>query len=328
MNVLLTIDTEVHAIHPDWRSDHLRRDIRRDIEGIVGNRCAGIDYQLDLLARHGLKGTFMVEPLFSGAPGVEEGCLSHVVHRLRSAGHDVQLHIHCEWIANYPAGAFGFPYRGHLQRYYSLSEQEQIIHVASRLLQDSGAPAPIAFRAGGYAANLETMDALAGAGIRFDTSFNVDFAPAKCTLPAPPSLGAAFLMRGVQEYPVAAFEDYPGHFRPLQICACGGRELIHALEQAEQCGWGFVVIVGHSFEMLAGRREGKLRIREEVVSRMQQLCMFLGENKNRFRTVGFDDLQNERIDTRMCPPNIRGALLNTAGRTVSQAMNRVRGLLG
>ena len=321
LDVLLTIDTEVHAINQDWRSDGLQRDIRRDIEGMVDGRCVGLNYQLEVLAKNRLKATFMVESLFSAAPEVGEGPLKGTIRRIRDGGHDIQLHLHCEWIPYCPA--LSVPYRGYLQHYYSSSEQEQLIRFASEQLQECGALRPIAFRAGGYAADEETMHALQRTGFKFDTSFNIDF-PEKCKLTVPPSFGAPHHRQvlGVQEIAVAAFMDYPGHYRPAQICACSEREMIRALEQAELSGWSHFVIVCHSFEMLSGRWQGKLRIRNDVVCRFEQLCAYLGRHRDRFRTIGFDDL-SALSDFHGVPQVIKGTLLNTTGRVFQQAINRI-----
>lgn len=324
LKVLFTIDTEVYAIHEDWRRDNLRRDISRDIEGIVGTRCVGLEYQLEVFSKRGLKATFMVEPLFSGVPEVEDGVLQSIVRRIRSGGHDVQLHLHCEWIPKYPEGVFEFPYRGSLQRFYSAAEQEQMVRFAAGLLKQCEIGEPVAFRAGGFGANQDTMDALDKAGIRYDTSFNIGYTSERCRLPLPPSYGVPYRIRNIEEFPVGAFEDFPRHYRPLQICACSAAEMIHALERAHQCGWQYVVIVSHTFEMLDGQWNGRTRIRDEVVSRFEKLCAFLAENRDRFHTVGFEDLELSEPKRRLCPPHIRGKLLNTAWRQVSQARNRIR----
>lgn len=320
LDVLITIDTEVHAINKDWRSDSLQRDIRRDIEGMVDDRCVGLDYELEVLARNGLKATFMVESLFSAVPEVGIDPLKDIIRRIQKDGHDIQLHLHCEWIPFCPG--LSVPYRGYLQHCYSSSEQEQLICFASDQLQKCGALKPIAFRAGGYSADEGTIQALQRAGFKYDTSFNVDF-PEKCKLLMPPSFGAPYDLFGVHEIPVAAFHDYPGHFRPAQICACSVNEMMHALEQAELCGWRHFVIVCHSFEMLSGRWEGNLRIRNEVVNRFEKLCAYLGQHRDKFRTVGFDDI-NALPDDHGVPPPIKGNLLNTAGRVFQQALNRLR----
>jgi hypothetical protein len=321
LNVLFTIDTETHPINKNWQSDNLQQDMARDIEGMVDGRCVGLDYELEVLARNNLKASFMVESLFSAVPEVGTDPLKGIIHRIQKGNHDIQLHLHCEWIPYCPA--LSVPYRGYLQHYYSSSEQEQLIGFASERLQECGALRPIAFRAGGYSADEETMHALQRAGFKYDTSFNIDF-PEKCKLAAPPSLGSPHKVFGVQEIAVAAFQDFPGHFRPAQICACSSSEMTRALEQAELCGWRHFVIVCHSFEMLSGRWQGKMRIRNEVVSRFEKLCTYLGRHQDRFRTIGFDDLDVLHDDHGDPPPAIKGSLLNTAARMSMQALNRIR----
>jgi hypothetical protein len=272
------------------------------------------------LAKNSLKATFMVESMFSAVPEVGTDPLKSVIRRIQNDGHDIQLHLHCEWIPYCPD--MGVPYRGYLQHFYSSSEQEQLIRFASERLQECGAVRPIAFRAGGYAADEGTMHALQGAGFRYDTSFNIDF-PEKCKLAVPPSFGAPHEVLGIQEIAVAAFMDYPGHYRPTEICACSAHEMIRALEQAELSGWSHFVIVCHSFEMLSGRWQGKLRIRNEVVRRFEQLCAYLGRHRDRFRTIGFEDLR-VLSDCHGVPPGIKGTPLNTAARIFQQALNRIR----
>lgn len=321
LNVLITIDLEAHPIHKDWKSDNLRRDISRDIEGRVGGREVGLDYQLDVFARHGLRAVFMVETLFSAVPEVGTAPLEGVIARIQRHGHEIQLHAHCEWIEYCPG--IGIPFRGPLQRFYNQEEQTRLIRFASEKLQEAGAPAPIAFRAGGYAADEHTILALKQNGFQFDTSYNVDY-PQKCRLPAPPSFGSLHKIHGIHEASVAAFQDYPGHWRPAQICACSYSEMVHALEQAEKHGWTHFVIVSHSFEMLSGRWQGKPRIREEVVARFEGLCKYLSDNRHKYSTVGFENLAGLGNSGEL-PVGIRGNPVNTAGRLFEQALNRLRG---
>lgn len=322
LNVLITIDTEVHPINKDWRSDSLLRDMRRDIEGLVDGRNVGLDYQLDILARNGIKATFFVESLFSGVPEVGTEPLKSIIRRIRKGGHDIQLHLHCEWIPH--CQGIGVPFRSHLQNKYDGAEQERLISFATERLQECGASKPIAFRAGGYSADEPSLNALKNLGFKYDTSFNIGYLD-KCKLPGPPSFGVRYDICGIQEIPVAAFQDYPGHFRPAQICACSASEMIHALNKAEEYGWKQFVIVSHSFEMLSGRRTGRLRIRNEVLNRFEKLCAHLGKHGDKFRTVGFHDLDHFAEDGGELPAAIKWNLLNTAGRYFSQGLNRIRG---
>ena len=325
LKVLLTVDTEAYALSKDWQQDHLARDINRDIYGQVGARSVGLDYQLEVLNRFDLKAVFMVESLFSAVPEVGPGPLTEIISKVRAGGHEVQLHLHPEWIPY--CSDLGIEFRSHLLREYTLEEQTKLIAFASKQLQACGAPPPIAFRAGGYAADANTITALARADMKFDSSFNIWYSGTKCHLPIPESYGRATPIGSVVEIPIAAIEDYPGHFRHAQICACGGNEMIHALKQAEANAWDFFVIVSHSFEMISRRRGAKPPfIRESVVRRFEKLCAFLSNNRHRFQTAGFEDLQQIRIQKNTGAKALptQGRVLDTMGRVVEQLIHRIQ----
>jgi hypothetical protein len=265
----------------------------------------------------------MVESLFSAVPEIGPGPLAEIIANIQGSGHEVQLHLHPEWIPYCPD--LDIEFRGELLRAYSLEEQTKLIAFAAHRLQACGAPKPIAFRAGGYAANANTMTALARADIKFDSSFCIWYSGTRCHLPVPESYGRATQAGSIVEVPVAAMEDYPGHFRHAQICACGGDEMIHALKQAEANGWDFFTIVSHSFEMISRRRSAKPPfIRQSVVRRFERLCSFLSENRDRFQTAGFEDLQQLEIqqNTGAKAVAVTGRTFDMVGRIVEQLTHR------
>jgi hypothetical protein len=325
LKVLITIDTETHPLYHDWKQDHLAADMKRDVYGQIDGHTVGLEYQLQTLSRHGLKASFMVESLFAAVPEVGEQPLRDIVCAILSGGHDVQLHPHPEWVQHVPD--LDVPHRSHLLSAYSLSEQESIMRFAALRLERAGAPPPVAFRAGGFAANPDTLTALARCGVRYDSSYNRTY-EGKCRLPAPTSPGHLTDYNGVQELPVAVFEDFFGHFRPAQLCACSTAEMIHALTSAEARGWEYFVIVSHSFEMLARRRHRSKPavIRWDVVERFERLCQFLAENRERFPTVCFAELDHSSQAQRSDSNNkhIKGKLRNTVGRFVQQAFSRIQ----
>jgi hypothetical protein len=92
------------------------------------------------------------------------------------------------------------------------------------------------------------------------------------------------VIAGVAEYPVSFFQDYPGHFRHTQVCACSSHEMTAALELAFGGGWSDFVIVLHTFEMVKNRHTGEPRSNGVVKNRFERLCRFLGSNKDRFET--------------------------------------------
>jgi hypothetical protein len=322
LQVLITIDTEAYPILKDWKTDRLQRDIARDIYGNIDSEEVGLDYQLRTFAQYGLKANFMVESLFSACPDVGLDPLKRIVSSILAGGHEVQVHPHTEWMPFVPA--LGLPYRSHLLRAFPMQEQVEIIRFAMRQLQLAGAPTPIAFRAGGFAANADTLTALEQCDVRYDSSFNPCYEDAHLHLPPPRSYGQMTAFGSVRELPVMVFKDRPSHMRPAQLCAITFAEMSLALERAERQGWEFAVIVSHSFEMIANRwNPGKSPvIRRQVVQRFEKLCKFLSGNRDRFRTVGFSDLvvRNSRDSV----SDISGNILNTGARLFSQAVARIR----
>ena len=74
----------------------MRDDLRRDIYGETAAGKFGVPFQLDVLDEYELKGVFFVEALFADAVGVQP--LRNIVHLVQSRGHEVQLHLHTEWL--------------------------------------------------------------------------------------------------------------------------------------------------------------------------------------------------------------------------------------
>lgn len=322
VQVLITTDTETYPIFDDWKQDRLQRDLQRDVYGNVDGKEVGLDYQLRTFAAHDLKANFMVESLFSGSPDVGLEPLKQIVSKILARNHEIQLHPHTEWLPYVPS--LGIPYRSHCLRAFSLEEQVQIIRFAKKQLELAGAPTPIAFRAGGFAANADTLTALEQCGFHYDSSFNPCYKHAHLHLPKIRSYGQATFFGAVQELPITVFRDHVSPLRPAQLCAVSFAEMSLALEQAERRGWEFVVIVSHSFEMVGNRWNPKKNpvIRRRVVDRFESLCGFLARNRNRFRTVGFSDLVLRNSTEHV--PDIEGNILNTGVRLFSQAVARIR----
>ncbi len=326
LKVLITIDTEAHPICRNWRQDHLAADMKRDLYGRVDGHEVGLEYQLKTLSKHGLKASFMVESLFAAVPEIGEQPLREIVRAIVSRGHDVQIHPHTEWVQYIPE--IEIPPRSHLLSAFPAAEQEAIIRFASARLEQAGAPRPVAFRAAGFAANPDTLIALARCGIRYDSSFNRTYGQKRGRFPAPKSAGHLTDYNGVRELPVAVFEDFVGHFRPAQLCACSTAEMIHALHTAEAAGWEYFVIVSHSFEMLTRRRHRSKppAIRWDVVQRFERLCEFLAENRQRFQTVRFAELDEVAVvdGSNGTDADIKGRFKNTVSRVMQQAVSRIQ----
>src|SRR3546814_8894803 len=97
--------------------------------------------------------------------------LKPLVATILARGQEVQLHLHPNW-AGAKAGDGGAAHARLEMVEYSAHEQRDLIAGAIDLLKAAGAPHPIAFRAGSYGANDETLAALAALGFVYDSSHN------------------------------------------------------------------------------------------------------------------------------------------------------------
>lgn len=98
----------------------------------------------------------------------------------------------------------------------------------------------------------------------------------------------------------------------------------HALWSAWREGWHSFVIVSHSFELIQPAQDGGLSSpRRQVISRFENLCQFLDENRDCFQTAGFNKLGAAEFSSLQKREPIRGSLIRTAQRHIEQAIGRV-----
>lgn len=316
LDVFFTVDVEIWC--DGW--DHIDKKFpdayRRYIVGRTPQGDFGLPYHLKVLSDHGIHGTFFVEPLFSTRFG--EQPLQEIVALINESGHEIQLHLHPEWVdeSRTPLIANASRKRQHLFQ-YSFEEQTQLIEAAAALLARAGARQINAFRAGSFAFNIDTLRALAHNGIKFDSSYNATmFGPSSGVAPQV-LLQEPIACEGVVEYPMTIFKDGLGALRHVQITACSYAEmerlLWQALEQRRSC----FVLLSHNFEMLS---PSKSRPDETVHKRLRKLCAFLERNRDSFRTIGFHRLTPKPVYSQ--PEPLRADVWRAAGRVIEQLYRR------
>ncbi|WP_374945038.1 polysaccharide deacetylase [Sphingomonas sp.] len=273
--VFLTVDTEFA-----WRHHAAGHDAAAIYARSIEPAGVGLSYQLGLLRRHGLKACFFVDPMPSLLFGLEP--FRRLVGTILDAGQEVQLHLHPNW-AGAVAGDGAAAYARFELVEYDLDEQRDLLSGAADLLVAAGAPAPVAFRAGSYAANDDTLAALAQLGFAYDSSHN------GAAVPWPSQVGLparhiAPVWRGVVEVPVTVIEDAPGSLRTFQLCALSVAEARDALEHAAANAHAAVTIVSHGFELAnrAGTRANAVHVR-----RFERLCEMLDERREALPTTHF-----------------------------------------
>lgn len=311
---LITVDTELSALF------HQRNMAPQDnfASSILG-RCPagefGIVWQMDQMDRHGLKGVFFVDPM----PGLVYGeqIVADIVRPILSRGHEVQLHIHTEWLEWAPQSPVGGR-QGRNIGDFSLDDQTILLGLASDLLQRAGAPAPIAMRAGNFGANDDTLRAAASIGLRYDSSFNAAFAGSACTIGLDTAQIAPIERHGLIEIPVSGLQDRPHSFRAAQVCALSSDEMHAALRHAAAQQQSCFMAVTHSFEMLSRDRQ---RPNKSVIDRFAALCRAIADT-NGVRSAGFAGLeqidgkaQDARVFTLLGPNRLR-----TTRRVIEQAL--------
>ena len=315
MNVYLTFDVEV------WCNDWTQLDARfpasfdRYVYGRSARGSFALPQTLEILGRHGLRGVFFVEPLFSARFGAQY--LATIVGMIRAAGQDVQLHLHPEWTDEIrpPLLADVSRKRQHLI-HYSADEQTQLVAFGKRALETAGAGLVDAFRAGSYAVDAGTYLALARNGIAIDSSLNEIAAISGADLPAPLSYATARQVGSVCAFPVTVFRDGLGHLRPAQIGACSFAELRDALASAHNLGCQHFVIVSHNFEML---KPGRSDPDNTVVRRFERLCQLLASRSADYRVGPF--VHEVKTSCRESRPSVQA--WSTGLRLAEQAMRRL-----
>ncbi len=312
-DVLITIDTEMSAGRHS-RGWDLRANYESSILGRCDDREVGIGWQMDRLEEHGLKGVFFVDPMPALVRG--ESQVADMVRAIVTRGHEVQLHIHTEWLQWASASPVGDRHGRNLAD-FPLDDQVTLVRLARDLLVRAGAPRPIAFRAGNYGANDDSIRALAKIGIGWDSSLNPSYLGGDCRISASIDQIAPFERDGVTLLPVSALCDRPGSVRHAQICALSQAEMRAALFHAEDRGHPVFVIVTHSFEMLSRDRK---RANLAAMRRFSAMCRTIGEHQA-LTSRGFHDLDRDillrpGLMLERLPPDP----LRTAARMAGQAI--------
>ncbi len=161
--------------------------------------CKGRDLGVPLIAEKleagGFKGTFFVSPY---CPDSMQKEMFDNLRYLVARGHDVELHTHTEV----------FDLSRNRLYMYPKEFKRRIISEGIRNIVASGAPPPIAHRAGGYGIDQETLELLPEFGIEVDSSI-FPVSP-DSLVPLPRDLANRFVkIRGVYQLPITLLTRLP-----------------------------------------------------------------------------------------------------------------------
>jgi hypothetical protein len=312
---LVTIDTELSA-GLQAKGVPADANLRQSVLGETSAGAFGVGWQMDRFDRHGVRGVFFVDPM----PGLVHGpeIVERMIEPILARGHEVQIHIHTEWLQ----WTRDSPVEGRRGRNigdFSLPDQIALIGWARDALVQAGAPAPTAFRAGNFGADDRTLAALEALGLRWDSSFNPDYAGRGCAISLPAHAADPVAVGSLIEIPVSGIEDRPGHFRPAQICALSAREMGAALDHACRSEAPLFMIVTHSFEMLSRDRKRPNRM---VMRRLESLCRHIAREPG-IESRGFATLA-EPLGRRASSPRLGPSMVRTGLRMAEQMIGTWR----
>ncbi|WP_209346823.1 polysaccharide deacetylase family protein [Pontixanthobacter sp. CEM42] len=266
--VYITIDTEYSAGFAKAEGTGLRAEnFARSIACETPDGNVGVEYQMDVFDRHSLKGVFFVDPMPALVWGVE--AIADIVEPIVTRGHDVQLHVHTEWLELAGSKNLLGSKTGTNIKDFTLEEQVQILDYAKSTLMDAGAPEPVAFRSGNYGSNDDTLRALKQVGIGYETSHCPGIADGYCEISLTTEDRHPLVHEGIVQVPVGCIDSFGGTLRHAQITALSAWEMLAALRHARSQDVPSFTIVSHSFELLSRDRSTINRI---VKNRFDRFC--------------------------------------------------------
>ncbi|MBI4799023.1 MAG: hypothetical protein HY794_09875 [Desulfarculus sp.] len=322
LDLLITVDTELSHARQEDLAVRLEEVRDRDVFGRTPQGQFGLAYILERLQAHGLKATFFLESFYGLFAGVGE--LGRLVELVASAGQEVALHLHTEWLELLQVPELA-GLKGDNLKDFSRQDQERLIALGLEVLARAGAGPVKALRAGNYGANLDTLAAAAQNGLPFETSYNPAYLGDACQIALPQPLWQPMRLEGVWELPVSAFRDYPGHLRPLPLSACSLGELTQVISQAAGRGWPCLVLVMHSFELIQRRHLRGLEPRADalMLRRFEGLCQFLASRRHQVRTCHFAQIATQGLERPQPPAPLSSHPGRTLWRLAQQVWRRL-----
>ncbi|MCD6322824.1 MAG: polysaccharide deacetylase family protein [Clostridiales bacterium] len=191
LHIWITIDTE--STHYVSISDEVNTEI-----GGVG---CGIAEMMNICDKYGVKATFFTNMCEEKTYGKEK--IKAIVQYIHNRGHEVQLHPHPDW---------GYDKKRTALWQYSSNGQDKIISDGRDLIHEWTGIYPIAFRAGGYMADNNTLKVLQANNFVIDSTFFYKFPLCRVSDPSL-AINAVRKISGIWEVPVTLFRrlETPKH---------------------------------------------------------------------------------------------------------------------
>lgn len=302
INIFITIDTE-HSIGGAFADPTLKPvGSAKRVFGRIGNSEYGIPLIMDIGDRYGFRFTFFVEALnkyFFGEKETREVC-RYILQR----GHDIQLHLHPEYLM-FSSSLYNSKTPKCNMLSYNLLQQINLIKDGCQTLHNNGVTNIKAFRAGGFGADINTLKALKENGILIDSSYNKFYIKKAEKLFKKYVINDACNIQGVWEFPITHFSELQSlglhRTRPLDINGSSFAEMKATLNFAKKHGPRNITIILHSFSFIKAYdvQYNRMKPRFHVIRRFEKLCRFLSENSQTFKVLTFGSIDKQELE-KMC----------------------------
>jgi hypothetical protein len=300
INVFITVDTE-HSIGGAFKDRNLKPvGNGKRIWGKVGDKSFGIPLIMDIGESYDIRLNFFVEVLNKYYFGEDE--TKKVCEYILNRGHDVQLHLHPNYLNFTLNNPLEKTYSDQIGT-YSLEKQIELIKEGVEILMQNGVPRPIAFRAGCFGANEETLRALKAVGVLIDSSYNKTYLGDTCLLDNK-GINDLTYLNEIWEFPITNFVESTKvrskRFKPLDINGVSFQEMKYVLNQGKIKGPKHITILLHSFSFIKPYdvQYNKVKPRWHVIKRFEKLCKYLKDNSDSFEVRTFGSI-NEKELTQM-----------------------------
>jgi hypothetical protein len=298
VNVFLTVDVEC-SIGGAF-SDAALKPVgsAKRIFGRFHGREYGIPLMMDIAERYHVPLVFFVETFQQHYFGSDE--TRGVVDIILKRGHDIQLHLHPCFL-NFTLADPRTRQFSDLCGLYPLENQIEMVAEAKNRLVSCGAPEPVAFRAGCFGANLDTLKALEINGLMIDSSYNQAYVSKTCLFPDMQLYDLAECS-GIFEFPISQFREKTGlrasRIMHLDINGVSFEEMRRVLHASRlNAAPRNITILLHSFSFVKPYdvQYGRTRPRWNVIRRFEKLCRFLAENRESFQVKTFRELSRNGL---------------------------------
>ncbi|SDT96998.1 polysaccharide deacetylase family protein [Desulfobacula phenolica] len=298
ISVFITVDTEtsIGGAFSDPRKHPVGAD--RRIFCRKSENAYGISLMMDMADQCSIKLTFFLEVFNKYFFGEDES--RRVCEYIIERGHDVQLHLHPNYL-NFTTGDIAGKKFSDLIGQYPLKNQIEMIKEARKILISYGVSNPVAFRAGCFGADFNTLTALNRNGFLVDSSYNAAYIGKSCLMPEL-DINDIAPVNGVWEIPITCFkEQLPGlasRKKPMDINGAGFEEIRDVLMTATKSGPYCITIMLHSFSFVKpfDVQYSRIRPRNHVVGRFKKLLDFFKKNEDIFEVKTFDMLSADKLE--------------------------------